>query len=309
MSIIRLTVDGQRLIQQESPVIASQGILEDSVVFDFSSEWSGFGKVALFWREEDESREDIYQVIVDENNSAVVPWEVTQTDGEICITVFGTKDIDQNDIYSGSVLTAEIIRYKIVEGLYSEGQGSEPPSPEIYQQILAIVGEVNEKFNESLNDIAVVDARVDNIIAEQTSGMLSGCRIIEVDIENVQLDSGGDVVIPLDPSTYTWITNANAQIISVTGLYETTTYKNYAPSDGYWAIQKSNNNLQVHFSHASWASKTVTVMLYVLIPYTEDLTELTDIRVAADSTTYQTAGAAVRAQVTDLQDQIDELRG
>ena len=305
MSIIRLTVDGQRLIQQESPVIASQGVLEDSVVFDFSSEWDGYGKVALFWREEDEEREDIYQVFVDENNAAVVPWEVTQADGNIFITVFGTQDT--------SVITAEILRYKIVEGLYSEGQGSEPPTPDIYQQILAIAGDVNDKFD-------VMDSRVNNINALQISGMLSGSKIEIYDHEDpVTFDLNGDIEMYISASDCSYIGNEENTIIGVQ-LFLQYQVANLIPENGVvmeWDFtapfqpSRTRNGLTIKIKDSDWQRYVggVYLRLIWLVPYSEDLSELTDIRVAADSTTYQSAGAAVRAQVDDLQDQIDELRG
>lgn len=294
MSIIRLTVDGQRLIQQESPVIASQGVLEDSVVFDFSSEWDGYGKVALFWREEDEEREDIYQVFVDENNAAVVPWEVTQTDGNIFITVFGTQDT--------SVITAEILRYKIVEGLFTEGSGSEPPTPDIYQQILAIAGDVNDKFD-------VMDARVNELVAENTSN-LTGYSL-------GQASYGGQIATAITSTDIVLTVPKTAKIIAglYCPLYVNQTNYRWKSDDMYIddTLLVSQGKVTMHIDNLEFQSGVSGQYLsaYVTYYYSSPivLTELEDIRVAADSTTYQSAGAAVRAQVEDLQDQIDELRG
>lgn len=298
MSVIRLTVDGQKLIPVEKPLIASQGVVEDSVVFDFSSEWDGYGKVALFWRAEDETRENIYEVMVDENSTALVPWEVTQTDGEICITVFGTQGT--------SVITAEIIKYKVVEGLYTEGQGSEPPTPDIYQQILAIAGEVNGKFETAIDDIAVIDARVDNITAQQTSGMLSNVKI-EVYEATHTLDSTGEAVLVVSPTNAPVLNEAGVYVLDVQGVMTQGNYTNCDHSDGYWFFTSGSDNLTVHFEKSAWANKSTTIRVIFAVPFTQDLSELTDIRVGVDSTTYTSAGAAVRAQINHLQDEIDEL--
>ena len=298
MSVIRLTVDGQKLIPVEKPLIASQGVVEDSVVFDFSDEWDGYGKVALFWRAEDEAREDIYQVMVDENSTALVPWEVTQTDGEICITVFGTKDT--------SVITAEIIKYKVVEGLYSEGQGSEPPTPDIYQQILAIAGEVNGKFEDCEDMIDVIDARVDNIVAQQTSGMVSNVKI-EVYEHTAALDSTGEAVLVVSPTDAPVLNETGVYVLDVQGVMTQGNYTNCDHSDGYWFFTNGSDNLTVHFEKSAWANKSTTIRVIFAVPFTQDLSELTDIRVGVDSTTYTSAGAAVRAQINHLQDEIDEL--
>lgn len=305
MSVIRFALDGQKLVPIEAPTIASQGILEDSVIFDFDSEWSGAGKVALFWRKED--RENVYKVNVDENNSATVPWEVTQTDGEIGITVFGVRD--------STIITADIYYYKIVEGLYTEGSGSQPPTPDIYQQILTIAGEVNDKFD-------VINARVNNINALQTSGMLSGSRIeIYVHEDPVTFNLNDDIELYISSSDCAYISNEENIIIGVQlVLHPQYQLANLIPENGAridWEFtaplqpDRIRTGVTITIKDSDWQrySGDVYLRLIWLVPYSEDLSELTDIRVAADSTTYQSAGAAVRAQVDDLQAQIDELRG
>ena len=134
MSVIKITVDEQNLHITDSPKIAAQGVNENYVLFTFSPDWDGFAKVALFYADEDP--ETVYQSLVDANGSAVVPWEVTNDERKMCIGVSGVKD--------NVVKTSEILKYKIVKGLYVVE--SSPPSPGIYEQMLTAVEQINESL-------------------------------------------------------------------------------------------------------------------------------------------------------------------
>ena len=134
MSVIKITVDEQNLHITDSPKIAAQGVNENYVEFTFSEDWTGFSKVALFYREKDE--DTVYQSLIDGTNKALVPHEVTDQDGKICIGVAGLKD----DV----IHTSEILKYKIVKGRYATGESSEPPTPGIYEQILTIAEHLND---------------------------------------------------------------------------------------------------------------------------------------------------------------------
>lgn len=142
MSNIRVTVDEQNLHIVDSPKIAAQGVNENYVVFDFDPSWNGFGKTVLFYREDDEKT--VYESVIDGNtNTALVPHEVTAQDGKICFGVAGVKD----DI----VYTSEIVKYRIVKGIYTAGEESNPPTPGIYEQMLALAENLRAEV-ESLED-------------------------------------------------------------------------------------------------------------------------------------------------------------
>ena len=134
MSVIKITVDEQNLHITDSPKIAAQGVNENYVLFTFSPDWDGFAKVALFYADEDP--ETVYQSLVDTNGLAVIPWEVTNDERKMCIGVCGAN----GDV----VKTSEILKYKIVKGLYVVE--SSPPSPGIYEQILMIAEAIQSEF-------------------------------------------------------------------------------------------------------------------------------------------------------------------
>ena len=132
MSNILVTVDEQNLHITDAPKIAAQGVNENYIIFTFDVSWSGFAKVALFYREEDEAT--VYESMIDQEGKALVPHEVTDEDGKICFGIAGLKD----DV----IYTSEILKYKIVKGKYTAGQETEPPTPGIYEQMLTIASNI-----------------------------------------------------------------------------------------------------------------------------------------------------------------------
>lgn len=159
MSNILVAVDGQALTVMDAPKIAAQGIKEDYIVFTFDESWNGFGKTAVFYKEDNESA--VYTSAVDGTGAALVPHEVTDVPGRICFGVYGVK----NDI----VFTSEILKYKIVNGKYTVGQSSETPTPGMYEQMLTLAGQMTTQFEtiyEHVNNLdRTVEAQVSTIIA------------------------------------------------------------------------------------------------------------------------------------------------
>ncbi len=143
MSNIKISTNEQELTFVSSPLIASQGINEDYLEIDFDESWSGFGTVALFYV--DGNEDEIYTTVVN-NGPALVPHEVLGAEGKICFGLCGVKD----DITQ----TSEILTYEIVKGIATAGSESEPPSPGIYEQMLSVVGAIQEAesdFETSIN--------------------------------------------------------------------------------------------------------------------------------------------------------------
>lgn len=140
MTIINVMVDDQRLEFSSMPVVASEGVKETYVKFALSSDWSGFGAVALFYRDDDP--ESVYESALDGTGLAEVPYEITAAPGWIRIGLAGSNGT--------AIHTSEILKYKVVKGLYTSGQGSEPPAPGIYEQMLAIAGDMRNTFNATI---------------------------------------------------------------------------------------------------------------------------------------------------------------
>ena len=182
MSVIKAKVTDQLLKITEAPVVASGGVNEIKVEFDFCEKWDGFAKTAIFYQDETE----IYYALVNENDVCIVPWEVCYADGTFNFTVFGEK----GDVRR----TSTTVRYKVRKGIMTENMMPSDPSPEIYDQILADLARMrayNEEFveatNNLLNDIqeenkSFVDATnevLENISAENDAFVAETLKALE----------------------------------------------------------------------------------------------------------------------------------
>lgn len=134
MSQIYVSCKDQLLKITKAPVVASGGLNEVSVVFDFCEKWDGFVKTALFYRD----AENVYYAVLDDNDTCVVPWEVCYEDGYFFFSVFGEKGDTRR--------TSTKTRYRVVEGAITEGAMPSEPTPEAYDQIVAMFAEAKELY-------------------------------------------------------------------------------------------------------------------------------------------------------------------
>ncbi len=127
---IQARVTDQAIQLVNVPLIASGGMNEVRVDFNFCSKWDSLGKTAVFYQ----NPEQAYHVLMTED-SAVVPAEVLAKDGLFYFGVFGTGE-DQ-------VRTTEVVSMTIVKGAitFNHIEPSEP-TPDIYQQLLAAYSEL-----------------------------------------------------------------------------------------------------------------------------------------------------------------------
>lgn len=132
MSVIRATVTDQVLKITEAPLVASGGQNEVKVTFTFCEKWEGFAKTATFYRDED----NVYHMVLDENNTCTVPWEVYYESGTFYFGVFGDKD----DVRR----TSSTARYRVKKGAVTDETMPSDPTPEVYDQIMSKLGEMEQ---------------------------------------------------------------------------------------------------------------------------------------------------------------------
>lgn len=85
---IRVSCVDQTLRLIERPLLASGGVNEVVVAFEFCELWDGFAKTGVFYRDE----EAVYYAVLDEDDTCVIPWEVYSEPGYFNFAVFGVKD-------------------------------------------------------------------------------------------------------------------------------------------------------------------------------------------------------------------------
>lgn len=136
-TLIEVNCNDQDLKVVNGPLIASGGIHENFVAFTFCEKWAPFTKTAVFYQ----NPKKPYYAMLDSNNTCEIPHEVTDNPGYMYIGVFGvTGDITR---------TSKMIRYQVKQGaIIGESEPSDP-TPEVWEQLIALYTEVIGKVDAS----------------------------------------------------------------------------------------------------------------------------------------------------------------
>lgn len=91
--------------------------------FNFGTdEWEGKTITAIF-----RTSSDAYEVILDENNTCLVPWEVLQKPYQGFYV----------SCFAGDLITVNTAQVVVIESGYDDdSESSQPPTPSVYAQIL-----------------------------------------------------------------------------------------------------------------------------------------------------------------------------
>lgn len=139
-TLIKAKVTDQTLEFTLKPMVASGGVNEDVIEFEFDELWDGFDTVAVFYR----SKRDVFhKKIVD--NRCTIPSEVLRAEGIFYVGVMGVKD--------NVTRTTNVLRYEIEHGAITVGVEPPEPTPSIYESILASVKSA-EQLAQSVRDDA-----------------------------------------------------------------------------------------------------------------------------------------------------------
>jgi hypothetical protein len=122
---LKFTINKQEIEGCVVDTLASDSIKYLIAEFEFSEEWVELAKTAVFYRD----KEHIYNVVL-VDDVCVVPAEVLETEGRVYVGVFGNGDDDLR-------ITTTITSLQLQEGSWLVGGQPEPPTPDVYEQIMA----------------------------------------------------------------------------------------------------------------------------------------------------------------------------
>lgn len=141
MTTIQVKCVDQNLQILNSPMVASGGIQETSMQFEFCPKWDGLGKTAVFYKD----RSKVYNVALDGENKCLIPDEVMQEAGRIYFGVYGTSETKRK--------TTFILKYDIQEGAFFEGDAPSEPTPNIYAQIIQQYQSIDATYKNIYNEL------------------------------------------------------------------------------------------------------------------------------------------------------------
>lgn len=139
-TLIKAKITDQTLEFTLKPMVASGGINEDVIEFEFDELWDGFNTVAVFYR----SKREVFHIKI-VGNRCTIPSEVLRTQGVCYVGVMGVKD--------NVTRTTNVLRYEIEHGAITAGVEPPEPTPSIYEQILETV-KSTKQIAQSVRDDA-----------------------------------------------------------------------------------------------------------------------------------------------------------
>lgn len=126
-----LCANKNQLTMRKREPVTSGSVNVYEVRFEFSADWDGLERTAVF-RCGAESR----SVLLDAGNTCTVPWEVLATPGrQLAAGVYGTR--------GGELVLPTVWAWlgMVLEGVPAGGPGTQPPTPDVWEQELARKGD------------------------------------------------------------------------------------------------------------------------------------------------------------------------
>lgn len=164
-TIITARVEDQALLLLSVPKIASGGANEVRVEVSFSTDWIGYGKTAIFYR----NKNKVYNVVMTDD-ACTIPHEVLAEAGRVYFGILGAS--------GATVRTTEVVALSISQGAITGVQALEP-LPDVYQQVLSAYGHNAEA-------IAVERARIDNLVK-----LPNGSTTSDAELQDIRVGANG----------------------------------------------------------------------------------------------------------------------
>ena len=145
LSVIRVSVRDQMLTVTDAPKIASGGLYENKMAFEFCEKWDGFSKTGVFYNVPYKP----YKNVIGEDGVCVVPPEVTAKKGNMYFGVVGVNA-------EGITRTSLVISYFVDEGANDSNAVISNPTQEIWQQCLAEIAKAMTATQEARDEVGKV---------------------------------------------------------------------------------------------------------------------------------------------------------
>lgn len=177
-NILQFSVSGQAISRIDSlkPVANCRNVYKAH--FDFlTDEWTGI-KTAIF-----KQGTVTKQMILDNNNECTVPWEFFHSDSD----TFGYVSV-----FCGNLMTANRAVVKILKSGYPYSEANTDPTPDVYQQIIALLETKGDSIRVDGNILYLVANGADVSSAELPSGGGGGAS--GKDGREVELQNNGTAI-------------------------------------------------------------------------------------------------------------------
>lgn len=249
MSTIKLKCIDQALAFENTPLIASGGQVWDRVQVSFCSKWDGLHKTAVFWRNE----KNAYHVLLDEDDSCAIPWEVLNDDGRIYIGFFGVNE-------DGAQHTSQVLGYNIVQGAITPDTAPRNPTADLYTQLLAKYVEMVEIAEDTRQQVAQDQAEFEQHIEE----MIAAGLLPDNSVGTEKLKNGVITAEKMAPGTvYTQAETVTDETKGLFGLpavaLPNDIFKFLGGFNQHWWRRRNNNS---HYEISFGTLKTVSVIRY-----------------------------------------------
>ena len=135
---IKATVRHQFLQISPSVMLAEDSRNYMRMVFDFQTDdWDGTEKTAQF---QNPKTGEVYESILDSTGACEIRWEAASDSGIMAVSVFGV-----NGDYRITTGIASVYLMPTLSG----GESDTPPSPDVYQQLLTMLGQKADKIGRA----------------------------------------------------------------------------------------------------------------------------------------------------------------
>lgn len=227
--MIILTASKSCLTASRRELLVEGAVNVNIVQFVFSSDWDGLTKTAVF-----QAGSDKYSVLLDESNETPIPWEVLQNPRRTLYAgVYGTVGGDL-------VLPTIWASLGTIQEGATPGQDTQPPTPTVYEQLLADIGNLDDLDTRSKDSLV---AAINEVYT--TGG--GGIKLLSIAVTtppNKTEYRPGDV---FDPAGM--VVTASYEF----GLEQAVTGYTYTPSG---ALAEGNTQITISYSEGGVTAQT-----------------------------------------------------